>query len=639
MKSMSLLLTGCFVGVVFASIFSSIEFDFSGEIQKARDLGIVSKTILAGYPKTKDIVTFVTVFLFPVVFSLGFWFLWAKNHKKQLQIFSHDGGSDGAVPRGIDWKILLFLLMIIYVVMSFNISRFYAPAWNGSTGPWVLLGEEGVHLAWMQSIFSGGVFGKDFYCLYGPMMVYPLAWFMKIFGATVVAERVWKYVLDLIAYGIIIFLLYKTVRWKFTFIASSIIYFFFFSPFYTLSLNTTYLRVALGILPLLLTYLYLDSGKKYLLGVTGLVVGQSVLFSQEVGICSLVSLMTVLTVHFLSTHSWKSLVKAALLVMAGCILSLAPMMIYLLLNGVIAPFIDNFFGYPKFIMLGYACLSFPSFQEFIAAPLGVSLFYYWPIFVYILSALYFAPSLLLGKVNKDHLLRLSLLIFGVLLFRVALGRSGLENILKVLPPAILLLFLIIDDSLTSIAAARFRFQKVAHVVLIGLLVLSSFTVVVRTGFLKDGFTYTARTLASMDTKWFVVNRGYQVPSVERGGIFYDPQTAHALVAIHDFLEANTNAGDYVYFFPNEAAYYFLFKRNNPTRFSFSYSAVTAAQRKELIDSLEKNRPKYVVYSRGTWRVDDIMEEVQVPEVVRYLQDNYSVYRDMGSVVIEKRVGT
>jgi hypothetical protein len=279
-----------------------------------------------------------------------------------------------------------------------------------------------------------------------------------------------------------------------------------------------------------------------------------------------------------------------------------------------------------------SCLPFPPFKAFIADPLGASLFFYWPIFVYIASTLYFVPSLLSGKANKDQLLKAFLLIFGVLLFRIALARSGVENIHKILPPAILLLFLIVDNFLTIIYRARFRFLRVAQGTLICALVLSTTVVVFCTNYLTDYFTLTISKLGSLSENWSAANSlGDQVPSIERGGIFYDTETARALVAIRDFLEANTQPGEYVYFFPNEAAYYFLFNRNNPTRYSFSYSAVTSAQRKELVDDLEKNKPQYVVYSRNTWRVDNIRENVQVPEVIRYLHDNYRMYKDLGAL--------
>ena len=91
--------------------------------------------------------------------------------------------------------------------------------------------------------------------------------------------------------------------------------------------------------------------------------------------------------------------------------------------------------------------------------------------------------------------------------------------------------------------------------------------------------------------------------------------------INTFLQAHTRAGDYVYFFPNEAAYYFLFNRNNPTRYPLAYQAITYEQRREVVAELAAKRPEYVVFSRSTWRVDNIPETVQVPEIIDYIGKN------------------
>ena len=106
--------------------------------------------------------------------------------------------------------------------------------------------------------------------------------------------------------------------------------------------------------------------------------------------------------------------------------------------------------------------------------------------------------------------------------------------------------------------------------------------------------------------------------------------------ISQFLQHNTAPGDYVYFFPNEAAYYFLFDRRDPTRYVVSYLAATAAQRLQLIDDLERTRPAYVVYSLNTWRIDDIKERVQEPEVVDYLFRNYRIECYTPGAAIMKR---
>jgi hypothetical protein len=122
----------------------------------------------------------------------------------------------------------------------------------------------------------------------------------------------------------------------------------------------------------------------------------------------------------------------------------------------------------------------------------------------------------------------------------------------------------------------------------------------------------------------------------RSGVSFDILLARQLLPVRSFLESNTRPGDYVYFFPNEAAYYFLFDRRNPTRYAIAYFAATRSQRQEMIADLEQHRPEYVVYSLTPWRVDDIPEEQQVPELVAYLRQRYELRQDLGDTLILQR---
>ncbi len=97
------------------------------------------------------------------------------------------------------WLLCLAGVIGVYLVCSWNINYFYRP-----NGWWDLLGEEGENLAWAHSVLTGGVYGKDFHCLYGPLLVYPLAWAMELFGVTIITERAYTFCLNLAAYGIII---------------------------------------------------------------------------------------------------------------------------------------------------------------------------------------------------------------------------------------------------------------------------------------------------------------------------------------------------------------------------------------------------------------------------------------------------
>lgn len=634
------LFSGFFIGTLTAYYFNSIKFDFSGDIQEAKRLGIVSPTVLSGYSKFRDILTYLSVLGFPVVFSVGTWLLWANKERRNLLREMFLIKVESSTTKNIGWKLSAFLVAISYLLFSFNINNFFYILYYENVGVSPFLAEEGVNLTWAYSILSGEAYGKDFACLYGPMSIYPLAWAMKLFGTTLVVARSYTYFLNLTAYSITIFFLYKTLRLRTVFFLSSFIFFIAFSPATLLSPQWSYLRVTLGVLPILLAYLYLENRNRFLLPFIGIILGQSLLFSQEVGLCSLLAV----TIFFLSSHflkkDFKVILWEGILISAGYLLSIAPMLLYLYSKEALGPFFDSFYLYPKVISLGFGALPFPDFHSFIASPLSRNLLiHYWTIFIYVFTSIYLIPLVFLESLNKSHLLKISLLVFGIFLFRYALGRSDVIHVLHSSQPAFLLLFLFLDGALKGIFKDGPAFKKVGNLLLLIVLIISTeCLLIVNTGF-SSNFIKGRFSPLNFRDKWSIVLSGNKISDLDRGGdIFFDSQTASFIVKIRKFLEANTKAGDYVYFFPNEAAYYFIFDRKSPTRYAISYLAVTTEQRLELIRDLERKKPKYVVYSKNTWRIDDISEEIQVPEVVEYLYKKYKPIVDMGEdALIAERI--
>jgi hypothetical protein len=55
-----------------------------------------------------------------------------------------------------------------------------------------------------------------------------------------------------------------------------------------------------------------------------------------------------------------------------------------------------------------------------------------------------------------------------------------------------------------------------------------------------------------------------------------------------------------------------------------------------LNDLEKNKPEYVIYSLDTWRIDNIPENIQEPEVLEYLRQKYKTFRNLGNILILKR---
>ena len=112
------------------------------------------------------------------------------------------------------------------------------------------------------------------------------------------------------------------------------------------------------------------------------------------------------------------------------------------------------------------------------------------------------------------------------------------------------------------------------------------------------------------SKFNVQETGVALPQMTRAGVLFDRATAHDIVKIGQALDHYTRPGDNVLFFPNEAAYYFLFNRSVPTRYVHAYFAVTTDQRREMVNELEQSRPAYVIYTLNSWRIDDIPEYIQ-----------------------------
>jgi hypothetical protein len=628
----SVLLAGLLVGLFAAYHIIALDFNFSAELKQAKELGINSYTVVHNYAKSKDILAYVVLLVVPVLSATGAWLVWARRKKKagMRMLFLAE---ETVLPGGdMAWLICLAGVIFVYLTCAWNINYFYR-----ANGLWELLGEEGENLAWAHAVLAGGVYGRDFFCLYGPLMVYPLAWAMELFGTTIITERAYTLCLNLAAYGIIICFLYSACRGRTTFMMSAFAYLLIFCPLYFLSPNCSYLRVALGMLPLLCAYHYLHSGKKALLIASGGAISLSLLFSQEAGICSGAAVVCCMILHAAAANDYKKLPGKMILIACGGAATLAPMMIYFFVKDAMGPVFAMLYNYPKLAALGSANLPIPSFATFLAAPLKEeSLLYYGIIGVYACSAAFLMPLLLTGRLTRENILTASLLVFGALLFRSALGRSDQYHVYYVSQPAFLLMFLAFDRAVAGVRKRLPISARAGNALVSAGLLLFIFLLFNHSHNLRSSFHSVVQDIRHFSKKWTRDMNGVEVRSLTRGPILFEPVTAAAIEKIQAFLDSHSAPGDYVYFFPNEAAYYFLFNRANPTRYAYAWWAITTEYRRELAADLEKNKPRYIIYSLNTWRYDGLAEEQMVPEVVSYIRQRYRQVRDMGSFLILQR---
>lgn len=626
-----LLLSGGLTGFALALFLGGLPWDFSADLERARQLGIVSKTVMSGYPKKRDLLTFVLAFVLPVSGALAAWLPWALKRKRALsnilQDRRHNNDSRPAHPLR---PYLLSLSALLVVAGSFVLNSFYSASFNEVVGAWPFLGEEGEFMEWCQRILNGEVQGKDFFCLYGPLMVYPLALLQKIAGPSVSLGRWYAFGLNLCAYVLLSFVINRIVRNSFVALFAVLFVVVVF-PYTLYSANLSPLRYFLGIWPIIPLLHFYAKRENLSLGLAGCAAGVAFFFSQEVGICAVVASMGFLMLDAIHRHSIRDALRLQFVFLAGLALVSVPFVIYFYSRGALVPFLDDLVSYPRLVMLGYGGLAFPSLREAFEFPFAPLVFNnYWLIFVYMTAACLIVTRIVTGNISPQVLAAGYTVLFGVLLFRSALARSSTDKAYMVSPPMFLLLFIALDYYLGVLKYAR---KLSAKLVVTGTMII--FVI------FTPQLSFISTQLEELKEMFFAKGRfvfnplGTRTVGVEQDDVLHPPDTAQEIQLIADYFSTHIS-GTYVYFFPNEPAYYFLFNKRNPTRFPMSSLMVTAAMRQEAVADLERNKPEYVVYSTQTWRPDDIPESVQTPEVYQYLVSHYEVVEDRETVIFLRR---
>ncbi|MFA7405814.1 MAG: hypothetical protein WC007_17625 [Pelobacteraceae bacterium] len=628
-----LLCAGAVAGFALAYVLDNIPWDFSADLVKARELGMVSEAILRNYPKSRDVLTFFFALGLPVVGALAFWLPWGFKRRAILSRLIYEKmGDDMPVRQPQPMRpLLLAVAALLLVAAYFDLNQFYnISKWNPVTGSWPFLGEEGVFLEWTQRILSGDVRGKDFFTVYGPLMVYPLVLMQKVAGPLVTIGRWYAFFLNLTAYVLLAFIVNRVIRSSFVAMIA-LLFMVVVYPWMIYSANMSPLRVVLGMVPLVPLLRYRATGNGIWLTLAGAAGGVSFLFSQEVGACSLVASCALVALGFFEGCTFTTLARRSAQLLAGVAAMLLPVMVYFMTKASLPEIVDSLFEYPRLAMLGYAGLIFPSIADAVVsynAPLVFD--NYWIIALYVFVAILLTIRLLTGRIDTKTVEMVFLLVFGALLFRSALGRSSIGKAYFVAPPAFLLLFMALDHSVLRFRKNRIFFR--VFMVMVTVVVISA---------VSAKMTFPQHNISNLRELFLAKNRfaknaDTQMAGVERDDVYHHPDTVREIRLIADFFKTHPTPNGYVYFFPQEAAYYFIFNKKNPTRYPTSYLAITHDMRREVVEDLEEKKPLYVVYSKSTWRIDGIPAYVQVPEIIDYLKANYDVLLDYEPIVFLQR---
>ena len=107
------------------------------------------------------------------------------------------------------------------------------------------------------------------------------------------------------------------------------------------------------------------------------------------------------------------------------------------------------------------------------------------------------------------------------------------------------------------------------------------------------------------------------------------------VILHRVSELDDRDG--VYFFPSEAAYYYLTDRPLPLRYLWAYDAATPEMQAEAIAELQRSQPRWLFRSTDTFAIDHIPQTHLMPRLDTYLKDNYRLVEVLAGATLHERV--
>ncbi|MBK6940125.1 MAG: hypothetical protein IPH13_07935 [Planctomycetes bacterium] len=366
-----------------------------------------------------------------------------------------------------------------------------------------------------------------------------------------------------------------------------------------------------------------------LIAFAGCAAGVGVFWSLDIGVYT-----SFAAVLFFGLAAWiarartpfvRGVAHAALPFVFGASLGAAPFVAYLAGQGALRAFVDNSILQAT-LQLPVWGLPFPSLRAWIASVadgdpkqfLGNGTFtaFFAPL-VFVCACAAIGVRSLAGALSARDLQRLLLAIFGLVVYRTALGRSDAGHFAYAAALLWPLLLMFAED------AWRARVGPL-RVVPACLLV---------------GFLFTAFEPAyALVRQWTRIAEVQ--PELPGGGFSYAPMRrmrdvlipdaqAQTLTALKSWLDERLPPNEPFADFCNAGAAYYFVERPIASRYAYPAYAATPAMQAQFIADLDRTQPRYLLASRvlGAMHVDGVALERRLPLLAAYFKQNYEPCAD------------
>lgn len=541
----------------------------------------------------------------------------------------------GKIPFGNHRLLKFGRIGLEYVILPIFI---YLLTYSASIHGNIDLFHEGERLAPLNEMLHGGVPFRDVYVQHGVFQNAYLAWFGSLFfEPTLFGVRSMEDVLDPLGYVALYLLGLQVFRGRFLtaficmVIASGTQ--FWISPRHSLGL------ISFAFVANFLTHSQ-STSKAYAFSwkllFAGLFTSLAFWYSTEVGLYTLGGIGLFLFIYGL--RNGIEIRKRPLPLIhysCGVLLGFLPVGLYFLFHSALDDAIWNSYIQCRYQLATWG-LAFPSLSKTVtllssegwrAFVFSEGFRWYLPICIFLIIAAYLTYRRLSGTHSVNTMKLLLLLLGGIAFFRTALGRSDGGHLIYGATFLWLLCLLPLEGGIVrmfQVGLSSLRGERPWHAVLKAAWVL--IPIVIFCWYVGERH----HPLAGFNQKWQQLRQNpfkQRVVSeelVRAGAVDIPDDQVEQIQKVVAYIQENTGPKEKIFDFTSQGAYYFFANRPGVSRFHQVSYASTPSMQQEVIEALERDKTRLVIFKTGGWfdNVDGIRVEERHALIAAYLQENY-----------------
>lgn len=481
--------------------------------------------------------------------------------------------------------------------------------------------DEGQFGAWINHMLHGKLIYRDFFPPYGPLQVYPLYLLIKIFGPSFFVIRLFTTTIGVFLGVLIALFTLRSLK------VNKMLGFFAFLFF--LLYPGVHIRSWIVVLTIVLLVSSYSKKSNKLTFLSGVIVSYALLQSVEAGVFSLIILGGYILVRFLMRIDVKNDKKRLSIFVLGFALLFLPLSLFALRSGWLVEYfrstvtfltavsginLPNGQGLPNpFDGFHYS----PSLSFFAKFIFSKNLLFYWTIVLFVLFQTILFIRFMLRKTTERDVMVFLIILYAFLSYFSIIGRSGHHFLFA--PYIVLLASYFLSFIFPSKKKGKKEYQFFGTLFFILFL------------------GYMARYLIIFRYTSFFDASERRTNKVERvAPISITLNQAHDIEVLRQFIRKTTKPSDTVFLFNNLPGLYFLLDRENPTKYDFPLLAISKEDRMQLVGILGQNKPIYIIEDLKAWPVDEVSDRQRLPEVVKYLNENYFFFIKIDHFLIYKK---